>query len=257
MRNIVIGKTVDPKINTLCRISEAYDKLGWTIILTLTRAYYSRLVRENYANIEKKTDSFGDIVSIAKGTTITVSKGQLCNLLQVVDVGTRFTMNSKTVTNDPTYDEIGAMQSFNLVGELKARVLNVLKRLIVYLLGFNILPRVSDTHILCQVDLYLYKMVNGLKQIQGVPLVSLIVINMRSVVKTKRGDTNFLYPLLPTMIFRNFGVDLTNEEVEYTFGSHVLNAGTMVSIQFKLVDNTWVCKDEGEHGGGNEEMSEA
>ncbi|CAH9132712.1 unnamed protein product [Cuscuta epithymum] len=226
-------------------------------MLTLTGAYYSRLVRENYANIEKKMDSFRDIVSTSKGTTITVSKDQFCNLLQVVDVGTRFTMNSKTVTNDPTYDEIGTMQSFGLVGELKARVLNVLKRLIVYLLGFNILPRASDTHILCRVDLYLlHKMFNGLKQIQGVPLVSLIVINMRSVVKTKRGDKKFLYPLLPTMICRSFGVDLTNEEVEYTFGSQVLNAGTMVSIQFKLVDNTWVCKDEGEHDGGNEEMGE-
>ncbi|CAH9093754.1 unnamed protein product [Cuscuta europaea] len=144
-------------------------------------------------------------------------------------------MNSKTVISDPAYDEIGAMQCFGLEGELKARVLNTLERLIVYLLNFNILPWTSDTHILHQVDVYLlHKMVNGLKRIQGVPLSPLIMMDMRSVVKTKRGDKNVLYHLLLTMVFKSFSVDLTNEEVEYTSRSQVLNAGTiMVSLQFK------------------------
>ncbi|CAH9075131.1 unnamed protein product [Cuscuta europaea] len=103
-------------------------------------------------------------------------------------------------------------------------------------------------------------MVTGLGQIQGVPLAPLIMMDMKSVVKTKRGDKNFIYPLLLTMIFRSFDVDLENEEVEYTTGSQVLNANTMVALHYKKVGNTWIRKEEGddeEQEVGDEEMGEA
>ncbi|CAH9067882.1 unnamed protein product, partial [Cuscuta europaea] len=168
---IVIEKTVDPQLNELYRISEAFDVLGWAIMLTLTGAYYPRLVREFYANIERKNDPYGDIESTVKGTKITVSERRLCNLLNIVDVGTPFSMNSQVVLSDLDYDEIRAMQLSGVNEDLRAKTLNVRERLIVYLLGFNILPRASDTHLIRRVDLYLlHKMVTGLGQIRGVPL---------------------------------------------------------------------------------------
>ncbi|CAH9085518.1 unnamed protein product, partial [Cuscuta epithymum] len=99
------------------------------------------------------------------------------------------------------------MDDYGFDEDLKARVLEPRERLIAYLLSFNILPRSSDTHVLRRVDLYLmYKMINGLGEIEGIPLAPLIMTEMRS-----------------------FGADLTNEEVEYTTEAQILRPSTMMS----------------------------
>ncbi|CAH9123183.1 unnamed protein product [Cuscuta epithymum] len=251
---IVVEKTVHPEIDALYRLSNAFDKLGWAVMLTLTGAYYPTLVREFYANIERKMDPFGDIVSTVKGTKITISKQRLCNLLHIPNVGRPVEMNSVVVITDPAYNEVDVMNEYGFGADLGARVLEAKERLIAYLLSFNILPRASDTHVLRRMDLYLmYKMINGLGQIEGIPLAPLIMTEMRGVVKTKRGDKNFIFPLLLTMIFRHFGVDLSNEEVEYTSESQVLRPHTMVALHFKKVGNEWVRKEEN----GDQEMGEA
>ncbi|CAH9084691.1 unnamed protein product [Cuscuta europaea] len=163
-------------------------------------------------------------------------------------------MNSVMVLTDPTYKEIDVMNNYGFDEELKARVLESRERLIAYLLSFNILPRASDTHVLRQLDLYLkHKMMNRLGEIEGIPLAPLIMTEMRGVVKTKRGDKNFIYPLLLTMIFRSFGVDLRNEEVEYITETQILRPSTMLSLHFKKVGGAWVRKDDN----GDEEMGEA
>ncbi|CAH9130094.1 unnamed protein product, partial [Cuscuta epithymum] len=113
-------------------------------MLTLTGAFYPTLVREFYANIERKMDPYGDIVSTVKGTKITISKQRLCNLLRIPNVGRPVEMNSVVVLTDPAYNEIDVMNDYGFDEELKARVLEPRERLIAYLLSFNILPRASD-----------------------------------------------------------------------------------------------------------------
>ncbi|CAH9120081.1 unnamed protein product, partial [Cuscuta europaea] len=152
---IVIEKTVHPEIEALYRLSDAFHKLGWAVMLTLTGAFYPTLVWEFYGNIEKKMDPFGNIVSTVKGTKITISKQQLSNLLRVPNDGHPVEMNSVVVLTDPTYKEIDVMNNYGFDEELKARVLEPRERLIAYLLSFNILPRASDTHVLRRLDLYL------------------------------------------------------------------------------------------------------
>ena len=55
-------KHVSSEVETVYRLSEAFNQFGWSPILNLSTHYYLELVREFYANIVSKTNHSGELM---------------------------------------------------------------------------------------------------------------------------------------------------------------------------------------------------
>ncbi|CAH9115769.1 unnamed protein product [Cuscuta epithymum] len=233
---IVEEKTVHSDIDADFHLTEVFARFGWAMMLTLTGAYYPRLVREFYANITDKETGFAEIQTMVKGRNIKVDPELLSNILEISNAGPTLEYNQSGILSDKTYNEVAARRFFGLETSFNTKYLwDIHTRLIVYLIGFNIVPHASDRHKVRKIDLYLLqKMLVGLGDIEGIPLPRLIIKNMKTVVLSKKGEKIFCHPLLLTKIFRHFRVDFDGEEVAYTTKSNVLDKDTMGALKYKL-----------------------
>ncbi|CAH9130332.1 unnamed protein product [Cuscuta epithymum] len=233
---IVEEKTVHPDIDAVFKLTEIFARFGWAMMLTLTGAYYPRLVREFYANVSDKETGYAEIQTTVKGRHIKVDPDLLSNILEVSNTGPTLEYNQTGILSDNSYNEADARRFFGLKTNLQTKYLwHIHARLLVYLIGFNIVPHASDRHLVRRIDLYLLqKMLVGLGDIEGIPLPRLLLKNMKNVVISKQGSKNFCHPLLLTKIFRHFQVDFDGEEVAYTNESNVLDKETMIALKHKL-----------------------
>ncbi|KAL6541822.1 hypothetical protein OROGR_011308 [Orobanche gracilis] len=83
-------------------------------------------------------------------------------------------------------------------------------RLVLYLLGTNILPQASGTNEVRTSDLYfLDKNIHGLGEIDGINYGSVILNHMMDFVRNKSPKHAFPYPRLLSLCFEKLGVDTT------------------------------------------------
>ncbi|CAH9103356.1 unnamed protein product [Cuscuta epithymum] len=114
-------------------------QLGWAVMLTLTGAYYPQLVCEFYANITDKDTTYAVIHTSVKGKSIKVDPSLVSRLLKVTDEGNTLKFSKKGITNGNTYDEARTRELYGL-SKLHTIYLNICEHLIIYLIGFNIVP---------------------------------------------------------------------------------------------------------------------
>ncbi|CAH9109657.1 unnamed protein product [Cuscuta epithymum] len=203
------------------------------MMLTLTGACYPQLVREFYANITDKETGFAEIQTMVKGINIKVDPKLLSNILEISNAGPTLEYNQSDILSDKAYDEVAARCFLRLQTSFNTKyLLDIHTRLIVYVIGFNVVPHANDRHKVRKIDLYLLQnMLVGLGDIEGIPLPRLI---MKTVVLSKKGEFFFCHPLLLTKIFRHFLVHFDGEEVVYTTKSNILDKETMSALKYKL-----------------------
>ena len=99
-----------------------------------------------------------------------------------------------------------------------------------YFSTFNVCPCKNNINEVCNIDLYIVdKMLHGLGHIIGLPLVSLIIQELRNVVTQGK---SFMFPHLFTLIFRALNIDVDREEVIKTTSSDILSIVTLRNLKY-------------------------
>ncbi|OMO53016.1 hypothetical protein CCACVL1_28954 [Corchorus capsularis] len=198
-KDLLVEKTVSDWIEGEYHISEKFQTLGWSPILTLKGAYYPELVRQFYANMKKPgiTDcSTSPINSVVNGKEIVISVGAINKLLGLTCTGQTLYVHHSDVSLEGNWEVNQAAGRFRVLSSttkngkrsMKAKTLDISPRLVAYLLNFNVQSRKAK-NILRVSDLYIMdKMFFGLgSNIQGIPLAPTIIAAMRDMFVRRDG----------------------------------------------------------------------
>ena len=209
---LVLEKTVSDDVDNIFGIRRAFGMLGWAPVLDLAGRYYPRLVREFYANIEDKEDAgIHRIITHVKGCRIELDRASLARILGVSDEGPSIEFFKDAVLSDSRYRLMDALVRLDYFATRNSRtgdmvfrtpIMLIQQRLLVYFFSSNVLPRASSLNEVRCSDIYLLdKMLHGLQGVVGIPFTSIVLFQMRSTVRSKRGAKSLCYPLLLTKVF--------------------------------------------------------
>lgn len=106
------------------------------------------------------------------------------------------------------------------------------------------MPRSSSLSEVRIFDLYfLYNMVYGLGEMEGIPLAGIIIDYIRDIARTKRTSKTFAFPILITRLLEHCGVDVEGEETRTTNNSNVLSESTLIQMGYEFTNNEWRKKE--------------
>ena len=249
----VVEKMVHPDVDTEFGISDSFNRLGWGILLRLPNEYYPQLVREFYANSEDKNDKNAvNFISMVKGRRIELTDAVLSELLDVEDNGPRINQSGKHILSD------GGWSRYHRLNELGIKTVSIARgdkynnsilaknvplriRVLGYLCQFNICPSRSSRNELRNIDFYLAdKMIQGFGVLSGIPLASLLIREMRSVIQKSRKEKSFVFPRILTLIFRAFNIDLRGEYMLSSSSADVFTVATLKRLEYRYIEGRWI-----------------
>lgn len=111
------------------------------------------------------------------------------------------------------------------------------QRLLICLFGYNVMPNASSNNEVRPFNGYfIWKMTDGLGDLQRIPLAMVIMQEMLVVVKSRRAKKSLCFPLVLTEVFRDKSVDFTYEDKAYTGKSDMLNGSTLSHMGMKKIN---------------------
>ena len=114
------------------------------------------------------------------------------------------------------------------------------QRLLVYLYSSNVIPRASSLNEVRCSDIYLLdKMLHGLQGVEGIPFASIVLFQIRSTVRSKRGAKSLCYPLLLTKVFEFCGVDVIGEDIAVPGPADMLTVANLYRMGYVRVRGVW------------------
>ena len=248
-QKLLIEKMICPTIEEQFHLKAAFNMLHWHPIVELDGDYYPALVRQFYANIEDKhIGTLRMVRTFVKGVHIEVTEEYLARLLGVPNDGTRFMQHKRgSVTSDPAYTPDEAKAYFGLHNRptgrrkvLKVKYLPIWARLLAFLIGSNVTPRSKATDEFCHCDMYfVYRMLNRLGELLGIPLASIIISHMRKCVAYDSDDKTLSYPVLISRIIEDKGVRLQHEDRLSTTISDMITSSTMTTLLYEKHHGVW------------------
>ena len=123
---------------------------------------------------------------------------------------------------------------------LKVKYLPIRERLIAFLIGSNVMPRAKSTDEFCHGEMYLlYKMMTGLGVLQGIPLASIIIQQMRKAVSYDSEDKTMPFPLFISRILADKGVSLRHENRLATTYTDMITPATLEAMKFFRCHAEW------------------
>ncbi|VFQ92012.1 unnamed protein product [Cuscuta campestris] len=240
--SFIIEKTIDPTIDNYFKLSNAFATLGWENMLTLTGTYFPELVREFYANITEKSKKRFLVRSYVRGTEVEIDLTYLREFLDLRDPShpIHYMINRKGVVVDDRGYNIEETKGKFGVRDMLTRSFGlrwIRARLLIYLIGFNIVPRASGLNEIRNSDLYLVdRLIFGLPRIQKIALAPIIIKCIREVVASSRRDKNFVFPVLLSRIFIAQGVNTEGAEQRSTTQSDVFDHNKMSTLRYQFID---------------------
>ncbi|XP_071932873.1 uncharacterized protein [Coffea arabica] len=211
---------VNPTVEMMYNISEAFAQQGWAPILTLPNHYYPDLVREFYANIESKARHSGEIVeSWVRGRRITLSCQDLAAILGCMDDGRPVDLKKEFVPPNRRWDPSLAMARFGLEYQpfrstrketILENVFEPRHRLIIYMMAHNVIPKKTGHTEVRKSDIYFldYMFHNRTSPYARISLPTIIISHIRSTARRKTTSFKLSFPRLLTLIFPHFEVRL-------------------------------------------------
>ncbi|KAL6575223.1 hypothetical protein OROMI_012508 [Orobanche minor] len=215
---LLVEKDIASEIEDKFHLLSFFRVLRWENSFALPPYYCEELVREFYANVETKMRSTSVILSVVRGTRISITLEDINRALDVPNEGVY--VQYKKSFNPPeganwkvmeatdrfrvTYTPYRQTNTMILVTSSFKEV----QRLILYLLGTNILPRASEKDEVRTSDLYfLDKMVHGLDGITGINYGSVILNHMQDFLRNKSPKHAIPYPRLISLVIERLGID--------------------------------------------------
>ena len=170
-------------------------------MLDLAGRYYSRLVREFYANIENKDIGGIDrVVSHVKGSRIELDRDSLSRIVGVSNEGPSVEFFKDAALSDRQYTLKNALLRLDYfairnaqTGDMVFRTPNMFiqQRLLVYLYSSNVIPLASSLNEVRCSDIYLLdKMLHGLQGVEGIPFASIVLFRFRVLFNRKGGPSH-------------------------------------------------------------------
>ena len=246
LNKILVEKRVHPDVERIYELRLAFDIMGWGPILTLEGEYFPMLVRQFYANmVDKEVVGLCDIRSFVKGQPITITEESLSDLLGITVDGLRYNIRRGDRVIAEARNRLSLRWVFRHHSRnvIPVKDLDIRSRLLVYLMGFNVMPRASGLNEMRGSDIYLLdKMLNPRDPPTKISLLSIIIQQMRDVCRNQLSSKNLVFPLVLTRVFRAHGVSFDNEERVLSGMSDVINANTMLSLGYTWVEEgrTWI-----------------
>ncbi|KAL6547796.1 hypothetical protein OROHE_009501 [Orobanche hederae] len=215
---LLIEKDISPEVEDKFHLTALFHTLEWENSFALPPYYYENLVLEFYANVEDKKKLTTVLWSFVRGRRISIAADVINEALDVPNSGLIVKFKESFKPPEGTKWKIpDATDRFRVV-YTPSRQSNTMilitssftaeQRLVLYILGANILPRASGTNEVRTSDLYfLDKMVHGLGVIPGINYGSVIINHMRDFLRNKSPKHAFPYPRLISLVFEKAHVD--------------------------------------------------
>ncbi|KAL6588261.1 hypothetical protein OROMI_001239 [Orobanche minor] len=215
---LLVEKDIAPEIEDKFHLLSFFRVLRWENSFALPPYYCEELVREFYANVETQMRSISVIWSVVRGTRISITSEDINKALDVSNEGlsvqykksfnppegANWKVMESTDRSEVTYTPYRQTNTMILVTSSFKEV----QRLILYLLGTNILPRASGKNEVRTSDLYfLDKMVHGLDGITGINYGSVIHNDMQDFLQNKSPKHAIPYPRLISLVIERLGID--------------------------------------------------
>ncbi|GAB2297866.1 hypothetical protein Dimus_031952 [Dionaea muscipula] len=202
------------------QITEGFTSLGWEPILGLMGVYYPTLVREFYVNMkEKEEEGQSSIESWVHGRRISMHVVSLAEFLGVSNEGTCFQPEG-FAADDRIYKFKEAFLRLGLrytqgTGRRRALLTKHLKmcgRLFVYIIGFNVMPRVSCLNEVRVGDVYLTdKLAHGLQGRASISLADTLIRETWAMAGSTLKGKGVSFPVLISGYIASQGVHLPEE----------------------------------------------
>ena len=245
----VVEKTVDPLVDSELHLSDAFRVLGWQFILEPRGGCYCPdLVRQFYANMTMNEREPWEVQSMVKGITLRISTDQIAAYLGCPTEGIILETWHSHSSYEDSWSKDGALERFDIQTELShgrqiilAKRFDVRPRLFIYLLGFNVEPRIRGMKELRICDLYLMdKVFNGMGDTRSIQLAPTILKSIWDVQKHKTHNRTFVFPILITQLLMRAGVDVTNEEIRQMTERDSVTFKTLSTLKIRKVGGIWV-----------------
>ena len=102
------------------------------------------------------------------------------------------------------------------------------------------MPRAKSTDEFCHGEMYLlYKMMTGLGALQGIPLASIIIQQMRKAVSYDSDDKTMPFPLFISRILADKGVSLRHKSRLATTYMDMITPTTLEAMKFYRYHAEW------------------
>ncbi|KAL6528972.1 hypothetical protein OROMI_028858 [Orobanche minor] len=215
---LLVEKDIAPEIEDKFHLLSFFRVLRWENSFALPPYYCEELVREFYANVETKMRSTSVIWRVVRGTRFSITSEDINKALDVPNEG--LYVQYKKSFNPPEGANWKVMEATERFGVtytpyrhtntmiLVTSSFKEVQRLILYLLGTNILPRASGKNEVRTSDLYfLDKMIHGLDGITGINYGSVILNHMQDFLRNKSPKHAIPYPRLISLIIERLGID--------------------------------------------------
>ncbi|KAL6587779.1 hypothetical protein OROMI_000757 [Orobanche minor] len=215
---LLVEKDISLEIKDKFHLLSFFRVLRWENSFALPPYFCEELVREFYANVETKMRSTSVIWSVVRGTRISITSEDINKALDVPNEG--LYVQYKKSFNPPEGANWKVMEATDRFGVtytpyrqtntmiLVTSSFKEVQRLILYLLGTNILPRASGKNEVRTSDLYfLDKMVHGLDGITGINYGSVILNHMQDFLRNKSPKHAITYPMLISLVIERLGID--------------------------------------------------
>ena len=89
--------------------------------------------------------------------------------------------------------------------------------------------------------IFIDKMLHGLQGVEGIPFASIVLFQIWSIVRSKRGAKSLCYPLLLTKVFEFCGVDVTGEDIVVPDPADMLTVANLYRMGYVRVWHNLVC----------------
>ena len=245
----VVEKTIDPRVDSELHITDAFRVLGWQGVLELRGGfYYPELVRQFYANMTMNEREPWEVNSMVKGVNVCISTSLIARYLGCPTEGIIPDTWHSQSNYEYSWSKDGALERFGTHTEIShgrqlilAKRFDVRPRLFVYLISFNVEPKISGVNELRVFDLYLIdKVFNGMGDTRSIQLAPTILKSIWEVQKHKTQNRTFVFPVLITQLLMRAGVDVANEMIRQTTERDVVNLKTLSTLKFKKVGGIWI-----------------
>ncbi|KAL6529040.1 hypothetical protein OROHE_014784 [Orobanche hederae] len=242
---VLVEKDISLEVEEKFQLSELFHTLNWENAFKLPPYYYDELVREFYANVENKKKPTSILWSYIRGKRVGISTTNINEILDVPNEG--LSVMFKKSFNPPEGPDWKISEATDRFGVMytTSRQSNTMiistssfmpkQRLVLYLFGTNILPRVSGTNEVRTSDLYfLDKMVHDLHDLPGINYGSVIINHMQDFLRNKSPRHAFPYPRLLSVILEKLEVDTSTATRTPIKGSDILRRATCGKMGINL-----------------------
>ena len=217
----IVEHTVEASLEEKLKLVSLLKQLKWDKLLSLKGHFYPMLVREFYANIEFKEKMHPtQLVSTVRGKRITISDSHIAKFLGLPR-GDR--LRKVVLKRAPVDDgEWNASESRRRYGlsmvdnRCYAKELRGDLRVLLHIIGRNILPRASGTNEVRVCDLYLLDLIHQHIVGKDINMGYLLLQEMSEVVRYTSTAKNLVFPILISRLLEKKGVVGDNEVVTTT-----------------------------------------